>query len=533
MKENSILAPQSPRYAAGSPVTAIPQRPVGGGWRWAAWALAGMFCLLSLPRLSMANDGLDEDFQKRVERLQFNGGVLVARNDEVVFKRAYGFADFATRRRNTPALEFPIASISKLLTATAILQLVQAGKARPDDAVAKYLPSFPYPQITLRHLLSHTSGLPPYNAYFGPLWKESPGRVFTNADFLPVVSRNPVPLLYEPGDRGNYDNVNYIVLALLLEKISGQSYPAYIEKHVLKPAGMRHTRFLPLPVQYNSLRSTKFAYPHVYPHSYSREPLRASTIPYIRDYWHAYAFSGFADYVSTMEDLLRLDAAYRHQVVLDLATQGLAFTPVVPRLEPDKESVFGLGWEVDRTHPAGQVVFHSGAATGLSCVLMRDLRRDWTVIVFDNTHSNAREVADRALRIVNAEPVAPLRRSAAALYVNALLRDGPEVARGLLDSLRQRQDEFVLSEDEMNTMGYELLGSENPFRLPDDSNLEAAIQVLQMNTILFPESWNAWDSYGEALRKAGHVSESISAYRRSLSLKADNQGAIQAIRAMQ
>jgi len=476
---------------------------------------------------------LNEDFRLLVENRQFNGGVLIAEKGRVVYEKSFGYADFSDHRLNTPDVQFPIASVSKLLTATGILQLALAGKLHVDDPVIDYLPTFPYREIKLRNLLSHTSGLPPYNTYFDPLWHASPERVFTNADFLSVISTSHIPLLYTPGDKENYDNINYIVLALILEKVSGESYPDYIEKHILRPAGMHDTKFIPLPLQYNKLHSKTFAYPHIYEHFYSDTPVRANTIPYIRQYWHSYAFSGFGDYVSTMRDLLKLDAAFRRGLLLNKSMQELAYTPIVPRLEPKKTDVFGLGWEIEPDSALGHVVYHSGAATGLSCVLLRNLTRDQTVIVFDNTHSNAHEIASRALKVLNGQAVTAPRKSTARLYVQTLLKDGPDAAHQLLPTLHKEAGTSELSEDEMNSMGYELMGSSNYYHLPDDIHLDAAIDVLHTNTVLFPQSWNVWDSYGEALRKNNHIPKSLDAYRRSLMLNPDSESAKRAIAEMQ
>ena len=109
---------------------------------------------------------------------------------------------------------------------------------------------------------------------------------------------------------------------------------------------------------------------------------------------------------------------------------------------------------------------HSGAATGLSCVLLRNLTRDQTVIVFDNTHSNAHEIASRALKILNGQAVTAPRKSAARLYVRTLLKDGPDAAHQLLPTLRNEAGTIELSEDEMNSMGYELMGANNYYHLP-------------------------------------------------------------------
>jgi CubicO group peptidase (beta-lactamase class C family) len=485
------------------------------------------------PACALADErvqALDQYFHLLAENRGFNGNVLVAENGKIVFERSFGYSDISEHRLNRKDLSFPIASVSKLLTATGILQLQQLGRLDVGDPVVKYLPTFPYPEITVRHLLSHTSGLPPYNAFFDTLHQASPNRVFTNADFLPGLNAKHLPLIYPPGSKGNYDNINYIVLALILEKVSGEPYSVYIEKHILRPAGMTHTRFMPLPFQYTKLTSTdSFSFPHVYPHLYSDVPLRANSIPYIVSYWRAYAFNGFGDYVSTTHDLLKLDEAYYGDALLAKSIQDAAFTPVKLNDGSESSDRFGLGWKIEKDQPLGKIVYHSGAATGLSCVLLRDITRHQTVIVFDNFHSNAHEIADNALKIANGESVPSPKKSIATVYVQALLKDGPAQARHTLEELRARTTDYILDEDEMNSLGYDLMGDSNDYHFPEEHHLAEAVEVLRTNTELFPQSWNAYDSYGEALGKAGRTEEAVAMYKRSLELNAKNDGARKAL----
>ncbi len=489
-----------------------------------------------IPSWAVADErvqALNRYFDLLAANQNFNGNVLVAENGKIVFERSFGYSDFSAHRLNRKDISFPIASVSKLLTATGILQLVQQGRLQIADPVVKYLPTFPYPEITIRHLLSHTSGLPPYNAFFDSLHQAPPDRVFTNADFLPVLNAKPLPLIYAPGAKGNYDNINYIVLALILEKVSGEPYSVYIDKHILKPAGMAHTRFVPLPFQYTQLKSTdSFSFPHIYPHLYSEVPVRANSIPYVVSYWRAYAFNGFGDYVSTTRDLLKFDQVYYGEGLLAKSIQDTAFTPVKLNDGSESPGRFGLGWEIEKDQPLGQIVYHSGAATGLSCVLLRNITKHQTVILFDNTHSNAHEVADNALKILNGDSVPRPRKSIATLYVQALLKDGPGQARRTLEELRTNTSDYVLDEDELNSLGYDLMGGSNDYHLPEEHHLAEAVEALRINTELFPQSWNAYDSYGEALRKAGRTEEAVKMYKRSLELNGKNEGARKALSEM-
>ena len=201
-----------------------------------------IFCFASLvlapATAQTTNQRLDRFVTKLIQNKQFSGSVLIAKEGKTVYRKSAGYAVFSKKVPNTDTISFPIASLSKTMTAIGILQLAEQGKLAIDVPVANYLPGFPYTQITVRHLLSHTSGLPPYNAYLNPIRAKDSSKVFTNADFLPAVVSGKNPLIYSPGEKGNYDNVNYIILALLIERLSGLPYAEYIQRYVLEPAGM-------------------------------------------------------------------------------------------------------------------------------------------------------------------------------------------------------------------------------------------------------------------------------------------------------
>ena len=109
---------------------------------------------------------LDNFFSTLSQNQQFNGNVLIAENGTIVYEKSFGYADFSTKRPNTANTSFPIASITKTFTSTAILQLKEKGKLQLEDAVIKILSDFPYPDITIKQLLSHTAGLPIYDSLF-------------------------------------------------------------------------------------------------------------------------------------------------------------------------------------------------------------------------------------------------------------------------------------------------------------------------------------------------------------------------------
>ena len=469
---------------------------------------------------------LENYFSMLVKNQQFNGCVLVAENGRIVYEESFGFSDFANKNLNTKKSLFPIASITKTLTSTAILQMAQTGKLNITDPVVKYLDGFPYPAITIRHLLSHTSGLPPYNAYFDSIRKQHPNKIFTNADFINGLVANKKPLIYQPGEKGNYDNINFIVLALIIEKVSETSYNNYIKKHILAPANMTSTAYFPWEL-YDQDKNERLAFPHVYPHLYSDSLAKANKVPYISGYWHTYHFNGFGDYVSTTHDLLKYDMAYYNGKLLNGEILNEAFTPVQLNNGKNNLENFGLGWLIKQDSLLGKMIFHSGSSPGLSCILLRNISKHQTIVLFDNTHYNAQEIAFNAMKVLNSIPVPYPRKSITKIYAKVLLMHGAVTARDTVNILKKDTTNYLLSEEEMNLLGYDFMGGSNnpnPYHFPEVYKYAEAVETLKMNVELFPTSWNVYDSYGEVLLKVGQKDEAIKMYQKSLELNPKNEG---------
>lgn len=165
---------------------------------------------------------LDDYFSNLAKEGEINGSVLVAENGKIVYEKSFGYRDLEAKKLNTKDTEFQLASIAKTFTAVAVLQLKEKGKLNLDDKFIKYFPDFPYPDITLRHMLSHTSGLPDLEL-FDKLIKENPDRVYENKDIIPVMIKAQVPLKFQPGEKWYYCNFNFDLLALSSKNCRGKS----------------------------------------------------------------------------------------------------------------------------------------------------------------------------------------------------------------------------------------------------------------------------------------------------------------------
>ncbi len=181
---------------------------------------------------------VDAYVQPFVESNNFSGVILIAQGGKVQVRKAYGLANYELGVPNTPETKFQIASVSKPFTAIAVLLLEERGKLSAQDPVSRYVPDYPNgDKITIHHLLTHTSGIPNVNSM--PEYDQRSRFPATPAQLVEIFKNKPAD--FAPGARYSYSNSNYNLLALILEKVSGQSYGEFVRASILQPLGMKDT----------------------------------------------------------------------------------------------------------------------------------------------------------------------------------------------------------------------------------------------------------------------------------------------------
>ena len=471
---------------------------------------------------------LDHYFSHLSKNERFNGNILVAEKGKIVYQKSFGYSDFKNKKPNTANSIFTICSITKTFVATAILQLQDKGKLKVTDYVVKYLPEFPYPNISITHLLTHTSGLKAYDAFFDSLRMAHPDTVFTNADMLPRYAKLKLPLLFEPGESVLYDNINFMFASIIVEKITGLSFADYVKKNIFEPVGMTNT-FIPKTSFYHwtPLESKNLSLLYFYPHLYSKNLVKSDTVSFFLKYWHSYKISGEGEIMSTLGDLLKYDQALYNGKLISTKSLTEAYTPFKLNNGQYNAYYFGLGWMVYPDSSLGKIVRYSGGAIGLKSHILRNISKNQTVIIIDNTNNPVDDIAIDAIKILNGQNIKPLGKSLAKIYGITLLKTGEAAARLEFETLRKDTVHYGLSENEFNTLGYDLMSSNQIAMLLEGSipsKLNEAIAVFKLNTELFPQSWNAFDSYGEVLLKNGQKEEAIKMYKKSIELNPENEG---------
>ena len=197
---------------------------------------------LTTEYINSTKNSIDSFYRKNWPNNSMNGGFLVAKNGQIIYEKYEGFANIRDKTPITSTTPIHIASVSKVITATAILKLVNAKRIGLDDKVTVYLKEFPYPEVTVRMLLSHRSGMRSY-AYFTDRDKNVWDRhnTLTNKDVLTIMGTKNIGLEQKTGTRFAYCNTNYAMLALIIEKVTKLSYREAMSQMIFKPLGMTNT----------------------------------------------------------------------------------------------------------------------------------------------------------------------------------------------------------------------------------------------------------------------------------------------------
>ncbi|MEO8769100.1 MAG: serine hydrolase domain-containing protein [Ferruginibacter sp.] len=303
-----------------------------------------------------------------LERGGFNGAMLVAKGGNIVFEKFKGSGHVGSNDTITNTTPFHIASVSKTITAMAVLKLWQDGKINIDDEYSKYFPSFNYPGVTIRNLLSHRTGLPNYLYFMEDLgWNKS---VYVkNQDVYDWLVNYKAKLnVGAPGKHFTYCNTNYALLALLVEKTSSMPFPQFIQKEFFGPLSMTHSFIFTHEDSAKVNPSYDFRGRMI--------PLNFLDLVY-----------GDKNVYTTAEDLLLWDRALRSNLIFTPETLIQAYAPY----SNEKPGIrnYGLGWRMN-LYPGGKkMIYHNGWWHGYNASFIRLIDEDATIIIMGNRYTRA------------------------------------------------------------------------------------------------------------------------------------------------
>jgi CubicO group peptidase (beta-lactamase class C family) len=323
-------------------------------------------------------------FEKKFSRNQFNGNILFAENGKIITQKSYGYSNLRKKEPLTKEHSFQLASVSKPFTSIAILQLIENNKINLKDTIQEFFPEFPYQGITIHQLLSHRSGMSQYTHFCDApdsIWPDK-SITINNQDVINIISRI-VPLInYKPDYKYYYCNTNYLILASIVEQVSGLSFKQYVKKYIFEPSGMFNSAI------------------------YDRTNFEDLVLP-VQGYenktpWEDVYLNGVVGdkgVYSTTEDLLKFDRALEKNILISDSLKKLAFTKM--NLERKGNKNYGYGFRLKEHEKYGKIVYHTGWWKGFRSYFVKVLDKNQTIIVLNNVKRGRFLNIDKLIELIN------------------------------------------------------------------------------------------------------------------------------------
>ena len=307
---------------------------------------------------------VDSFFTEISEKNDFNGTVLVSHNDKVIYRKAFGYANFGTKELLQENSVFQLASISKQFTAVAVLMLYEKGLINFDDDITKYFPDFPYSGITIRMLLSHRSGLPNY-MYFCDEYYTNKSVALTNHDVIDLMIKYKPPLYFQRDRKFNYCNTNYCLLASIIQEVTKIPFDVFITRKIFIPLGMNRS-FIgnSIDFEYKDLLTTGY--------DENNKPINPDYLDGIL---------GDKGIFSCINDLNKWDKALYTNKLIKQSTLALALSPANKDMIGNRN--YGYGWRIKFLDDT-PLYYHGGWWKGYNTYYLRNPKDHSSIIILSN-----------------------------------------------------------------------------------------------------------------------------------------------------
>lgn len=399
--------------------------------------LVTIFIAIFLFAVSINADQVDEIVRAQLAERHIPGAaVAVIKNGKVIKMKGYGLASVEFNVPATPETVFEIGSVSKQITAAAVMLLVEDGKINLDEKISTYLPNTPeaWKDVTVRHLLTHTSGVKSYTSLGGfELSKR-----YKVGDFIKELS--PQPLEFEPGSTYKYSNSGYSLLGYIIESASGKSYWEFLRERIFGPLKMTNTADRD-PQFIIKNRATGYEWEN------------GKLVG--RDYNLTDLFSAGA-IVSTVADLAKWDVALRDETLLKTSSKNESWKPFI--LTNGKENSYGFGWNVGEFR-GQRLVSHGGQTAGFAANLSRYRDADLDVIVLTNLGTQGAGSAIARAIAKNYIPSISLKALKTQTQTDENISKLVKTALG--DVLQNKLNPELLAENLIKTLSTERAKAEN------------------------------------------------------------------------
>lgn len=327
--------------------------------------------------MSKLKNDLDHLFSIITSEEILNGGVCIRLGTDFLYSRFIGYSDFEEKRFIDESTSFDLASVTKQFTAMAIMQLKEKELLAYSDDIKEYIHEIPYEIITIRNLLNHTSGIPDYTLLFHEKWDKS--KVATNKEVLEYLATYKPKMLFKPGEGWEYSNTGYVLLAIIIERISGMSFQKYMKAHIFDVLSM-HDSFV-----VNSLYETKQLSSVAKGYAFDDIHNKVKQAEELEEYKYASYLGciyGDGGIKSSLTDLLKWDKALDNNTLVKDTTWSEAIIPTV--LADGSAVEYGFGWQMVNDDELGKIIFHGGSWPGYSSSLIKYIDKDVSILYMSN-----------------------------------------------------------------------------------------------------------------------------------------------------
>jgi CubicO group peptidase (beta-lactamase class C family) len=364
-----------------------------------------LIVLLLFPFAVFAQDNYQQKLQQFMtgqhDYFRFNGNAMVIKNGKVIYQQSLGYADYDSKRPLNDSSAFELASVSKQFTAMGIMICKERSLLSYSDNIKKFFPDLPYDNITVKNLLTHTSGIPSYEDQFEKNWDHK--KIAFNKDVIDLLQKLHDTLFFKPGTKWEYSNTGYALLASIIEKVSGRSYNDFMSKNIFQPLGMTHT------FVYNTRRSTgkipaNYALGFVYSDSLKKYILPDSSPKY--DYvYYLDGIVGDGCVNTTTGDLYKWDQALYGNKLVSKVSLDEMLSPQVQMSPKDSTSFYGFGVMVQKNSDNGKIISHTGGWPGYSTSITRLVDSSETIIILSNNGTNSSLLVAGIESILGGQPL--------------------------------------------------------------------------------------------------------------------------------
>lgn len=441
------------------------------------------------------------EYLSALDKAGFYGSVLVEINGEKIISNGYGYCDIEKQIKNTPSTLYDIGSITKQFTSAAILKLEMEGKLSTTDKISKFFDNLPpdKEQITIHDLLRHQSGL-----------ISNVGRDFekiSEKEFLQKVLNTE--LQFPVGTNFSYSNIGYSLLAMIIEKISNQTYETYLYENLWKPSQMEMTGYTRPAFDKNLIAVGYENDNKVWGKPTDKEWDTASP------YWH---LKGNGGILSTTEDLYKWHKSLSTEKVLSKDAKQKLYHPRL-RAEETENSYYAYGWDVSKTSRKTTQIWHNGTNNIFYSDFLSYSDENVTLIMLSNkSHPNFNTLNFEIAKIIfngNYHPVIPAadneeNRTFTNDIIKAIENKGLENAKADYKN-RKKPRELI-----------EFLMRNNGFAYLDNKKPETAVQIFEMNVFAHPNSAKALQDLGEGYMETGKNDVALKYFRESLKINPEN-----------